>query len=457
MTGGWRACKFGQAPRAVIRNLPETRHSRATLEDKWPYLPSLKGAPIPSGPILNLAMTDIDLDDLDPLDLSLCEPCAKHWSLKRFVLKNGQTGIRCGVCLNVSATQNTCDLGQRKSLIYLIRALIRFHYGEHEFNGHWGASETPTSLLQSDNPVIESASAPGFDRSSDHSWVFFEDINDNDVYPPYDEGIALYAGHDEHGGRGLNRPLTSSDGWIGEFRRRLQTENHFAVEPDLRKLVEAVADRIAVTVPQGQEWFRARLGVQAHFSRAEGWNGKLVFQPYQDHALGSPPPAKAKAGRLNRDGVSFLYLASDPETACAEIRPHPSHHLSVGRFRSVRDLRIADLEADIADFASSDTELDFYAFVYAADGAMSLPVRPDEEGRYSITQLIADVLRQHGFDGVAFKSSIQPGGRNICLFQPSACVYVADSALVRHVKHLRYEIEEVPSVLQPDDGDWPLT
>ena len=39
-------------------------------------------------------MTDIDLDDLDPLDLSLCEPCAKHESLKRFILKNGQTGIR---------------------------------------------------------------------------------------------------------------------------------------------------------------------------------------------------------------------------------------------------------------------------------------------------------------------------------------------------------------------------
>jgi hypothetical protein len=408
-------------------------------------------------PLVNLAMIDIDSDDLDPLDLSLCEPCAKHESLKRFVLKNGQIGIRCGVCLNVSTTPNTCDLGRRKSLIYLIRALMRFHYGEHEFNGHWGASETPTSLLQSDNPVIESISAPSFNRSADHSWVFFEDINSNDVYPPYDEGVALYAGHDEHGGRGLNRPLTSSDGWIGEFRRRLQTENHFAVEPDLRKLVEAVADRIAVTVPEGQDWFRARLGVEARFSRSEGWNGKLVFQPYQDEALGSPPPSKAKAGRLNRDGVSFLYLASDPETACAEIRPHPSHHLSVGRFRSVRDLRLADLEADIADFASSDTELDLYAFVYAADSAMSLPVRPEDEGRYSITQLIADVLRQLGFDGVAFKSSIQPGGRNICLFLPSACDYVPGSAIVRHIKHLRYEIEEVPSVLKPEEGDWPLT
>lgn len=407
--------------------------------------------------LLNLTMIDIEINDLDPLDLSLCESCAKHQSLKRFILNYGQAGIRCGVCLNVSAIQNTCDLDQRKSLIYLIRALVRFHFDEYEFNGHWGASETPTSLLQSDNPVIESASAPGFDRSSDRSWVFFEDINDNDVYPPYDKGIALYAGHDEHGVRGLNRPLTSSDGWIGGFRRRLQTENYFTVEPDLRKLVEAVADRITVTIPQGQEWFRARLGVQERFSRSEGWNGKLVLQPYQNKALGSPPPAKAKAGRLNRDGVSFLYLASDLETACAEIRPHPSHHVSVGRFKSLRDLRIADLEADIADFASSDSELDLYAFVYAADRAMSLPVRPEEEGRYSITQLIADVLRQHGFDGVAFKSSIQPSGRNICLFQPSACDYVADSALVRHVKHLRYELEEVPSVLKPEDDDWPLT
>lgn len=45
-----------------------------------------------AAPISNLAMTDIDLDGLDPLELSLCEPCAKHESLKRFSLKHSPAG-----------------------------------------------------------------------------------------------------------------------------------------------------------------------------------------------------------------------------------------------------------------------------------------------------------------------------------------------------------------------------
>ena len=401
-------------------------------------------------------MTHIDLDDLDPSSLSLCEPCARDPSLKRFVLRHGRAGVRCGICLNIASDPQTCDLSARKQLVYLIRALMKFHYGEHEFNGHWGASETPTSLLQSDNPVIESVSSAGFDRSSDRSWVFLEDIEANDVYPAYDEGVALFAGHDEDG-RGYNRALTRADGWIDRFKLRLKTETPDVVEPELTRLVSAVEGRIAVTEPAGQIWFRARIGVAAAYSRSDWWIAKRMYQPYQASDLGAPPAAKATVGRLNRKGVSFLYLASDPDTACAEIRPHPSHHLSVGQFRNGRDLRLADLEVDIADFAASDTELDLYAFVYAADQAMSLPVLPDDDASYSITQLIADVLRSRGFDGVSFKSSVKTGGRNICLFEPTVCDYVTASAKVRQVMELRYALEDAETVLEPEVTDWPIT
>lgn len=401
-------------------------------------------------------MTDIDLDDLVPETLTLCQACTKHESLKAFIGRHGQVGVRCGICLNLSTAPDTCDVAQRQALTYVIRALVRLFYDEEAYNGHWGAQDSPEGLLSVDNPILEHESARGYDRGYDRSFVFLEDIFSNDVYPDYDKGVAVYAGHDEDGMRGYNQSLPYADRDLAEFRRRLQTENYFGIEPDLAALIEKVQDRIEVVEPAGQLYFRARLGVAARLNRPNGFRSETVYKPYQDKALGAPPPQIARAGRLNREGVSFLYLASDIETACAEIRPHPSHQLSVGQYRSLRPLRLANLEADIAAFATSDTQLDLYAFVYAADQAMSLPVRPEQAGRYSITQLIADVLRQRGFDGVAFKSSLNEGGRNVCIFKPEEFEYVPDSAVVQRVKSLRYELVPSVTVLVEEPGDWPL-
>ena len=182
-------------------------------------------------------MIDIDLEDLDPEILTLCQHCAKHPTLKRFICSNGKGGIRCGICLNVSIVPDTCDPGKRKALIYLIRSLVRFFYSEDCYNRHWGGEDSPVKLLQVDNSILENEAAPGFPRDSEHTWLFLEDVFGDDVYPPCDEGVAVYAGHDQ-GIRLYNQALPYADRQLGEFRRRLKTENYFPVEPDLAALIE---------------------------------------------------------------------------------------------------------------------------------------------------------------------------------------------------------------------------
>ncbi len=178
---------------------------------------------------------------------------------------------------------------------------------------------------------------------------------------------------------------------------------------------------------------------------------EVLYRPYTGAALGAPPPQLTRAGRLNRTGVAFLYLASDVETACAEVRPHPSHVLSIGAYRSLRPLKVANLDTDIAAFAANDHELSLYDFVYSADVAVSLTVLPEEAARYSITQLIAEVLRQRGFDGVAFKSSVGEG-QNLCVFKPDAFEFVVGTSSIQSVRALTYDLEALPSaeVEQPD-------
>ena len=215
---------------------------------------------------------------------------------------------------------------------------------------------------------------------------------------------------------------------------------------------DRLSPRITRVLSAGARYFRARIGIRKTFLDIEGGSTKnLVRQPFSGAALGAPPPQIASAGRLNRAGVSFLYLASDAATAAAEVRPHPGHFLSIGEFESVSDLKIASFDTDIMHFARNQHELELFDFVHSTDGAMAQPVVPENSWQYSVTQLIAECLRQMGFDGVSFNSSIAEG-QNLCVFKPESFVEVDGSVIVREVKSLSYRLEESPMTLEPGDG-----
>ncbi|MFM6831522.1 MAG: RES domain-containing protein [Novosphingobium sp.] len=65
-------------------------------------------------------------------------------------------------------------------------------------------------------------------------------------------------------------------------------------------------------------------------------------QPYNGVEIGASP--KTGHGRLNREGEPVLYLVSKAHTALAEIRPYPGHYVSVGGFKTLADLKLADFD-----------------------------------------------------------------------------------------------------------------
>lgn len=389
-----------------------------------------------------------DPDNYD--NLSLCLDCAKHPSLKRFIGANSVEGPVCGVCQHVSAPYLCCDLGQKDHLSNILKALIRLYYNEFQYNGHWGGDHGPEGFLVKDNPILEHQTTLERTRIPDRSSEFLHDLLSQETYPDPDKGIWLYAGHDEEVGRLMQLSLTDSKSQhLEALESRLAKENYFEVEPDLLNLIDAFAGRITRTVVKGARYFRARIGVQAQFldMEAASFFYPIVRQPYSGPALGAPPPQLTTAGRLNRSGVAFLYLASDAATAACEVRPHPGHFLSVGEFESTRDLTIATFDADIIQFAQSDRDLRLYHFILSVDKVIASPVVPENAKRYTITQLIAECLRQKGFDGISFKSSIA-GGQNLCVFKPDSFVEVEGSTTVLEVKTLSYGMEPAPAILK---------
>ncbi|MCU7873586.1 MAG: RES domain-containing protein [Candidatus Thiodiazotropha sp. (ex Lucinoma borealis)] len=133
-------------------------------------------------------------------------------------------------------------------------------------------------------------------------------------------------------------------------------------------------------------------------------------------SLGAPPERYASAGRMNAEGISVFYGATDTDTCIAEIRVPVGGHVVIGRFTPLRDLHILDLtrlkEVFLRGslFDSEHTEsLSRVHFLKRLEAELSHPVIPGSEARdYLPTQVVAEYLGTHPdmeLDGVMFASS----------------------------------------------------
>lgn len=372
------------------------------------------------------------------IKVSLCVDCARHPSLKRSIKARSIIGI-CGRCCRADVEVRDPDDAQ--ALVMVFRALVRFFYDEHEYNPHWGGTDVMVLLSDPDNPILEPSKSLDY---GDEFSFFLED----DPYPDVEEGISVYAGFNDNI-RSLDFAISKTmPQRLAELAGRLHFENFHEVEPDLIAMVEPFLEKIATDLPADQLWYRARLGQKEVFRLPEGWDLQIIRQPWMGPEIGAPPPPKAGMGRLNRAGVSVLYLAADAYTAVSEIRPHPGHTVSVGTFRSNSVVRLADFNPDIEHFALNERTLLEFGLIQAFDRLMSTPVIPDDRSPYLLTQLLAEVLLRSGYDGVRYRSSLS-GSSNICVFKPELFSFVEEHSHVMRVKEVSYKIEPAPTVLHP--------
>src|SRR5207253_1567654 len=158
--------------------------------------------------------------------------------------------------------------------------------------------------------------------------------------------------------------------------------------------------------------------------------------PYSPRDMGPPPKHRSIEGRLNPPGIPYLYLASDPDTAIAEVRPWIGAELTVGKFRVTRQLRVVDTSLDTprfypelqgdditdlrerenATYSQDEKEQQIWGDI---NSAFSEPMSPAESHlTYLPTQYLAEVLKVKGFNGVKYRSSLNPRGYNVALFDP---------------------------------------
>lgn len=374
----------------------------------------------------------------------LCLNCSRAIAIKRLIDEYGKVIHKCKICgiKNIKALDCT-----NNKLTQLFKALIRYNFSEWEYNGHWGG-EAIESLFYRENPILN------YDRHIDEEALegAILTLIDN-VYEDYERGVTLFAGYDDHAQPlGILQSIKSKfDSRLFKFSKELKKKNHFLLIDKAISLVEEHSSTLESFIPSGKEFFRARIGYGREGIATGGWEKEHVYQPFEGFELSAPPPFKAIQGRMNRDGVSFLYLATDMDTAIAEVRPHPGQISSVGKFVNKIKLRIADFNLlDIYDFFINDKLLDTFALLKSIDKAFSEPIPPDRLHNYTLTQLLSDALRSLKFDGIGYRSSVGKGS-NLTIFDPEKFKYVKESAAVVRTEGVLYKLEKLTSMLDIDE------
>lgn len=177
---------------------------------------------------------------------------------------------------------------------------------------------------------------------------------------------------------------------------------------------------VVCELPVGTRLFRARVCDSSATLQ-------LMFRaPFQQ--VGPVPSSRARAGRMNAEGVTVLYCGRDADTCLAELRPALGVDAAVIELSVKRPLRLLDfsrLERSYSGAKLSYFQPDFAEvverglFLRKLHNLISQPVTPGNEADYVITQTMAEYLahvHKPPFDGVLFKSVQRAEGVNVALF-----------------------------------------
>lgn len=382
------------------------------------------------------------MDFIDEDECYLCIDCARDFKLKKYILTQEYKHEVCHFCKD--ANDMCIQILDNNEFLNFLRALIRFHYWEDEYNGHFGGDGL-NNLLSDENSYIFNSKRfriEGYCLDNLTCGLTNYKFNDLSV-------VELYYGHENNIRCSFGKAIKYFDNpYIVNLKKELLEKNYFLLEDEFILELTKYKRYITRNLDISRIYFRARLGLECVKEKTwetfDEYDGnytdkyyKYKFIPYKYDKISAPPVTKVEQGRLNRHNVSYLYLATDINTAISEVRPHPGHKVSIGSFKLNREIKIADLNHAFQFFSQNESSLKSFTFLNDIDKHLSMPIIPEERHMYLITQFFSDCFRKMGFDGVSFTSSVGTG-ENLLIFNPANFEYIEENASVFEIERLDY-------------------
>lgn len=180
----------------------------------------------------------------------------------------------------------------------------------------------------------------------------------------------------------------------------------------------------------GKEYFRARAGMKNEKGAIDDCDIEIHI-PYFRDEIGAAPILHTPGGRFNREGNSFLYLASDINTCVSEMKLEKGQTCSIGKFKCIKEGKYFDLVCENSS--------DFFGEVKKI---MLQPIHKEIRYKYLITQFISDIIRNIGFSGIIYGST-QSEGENLVCFEKEAYEFVDYSEEMYEIREIKYTVSKV--------------
>ncbi len=131
-----------------------------------------------------------------------------------------------------------------------------------------------------------------------------------------------------------------------------------------------------------------------------------------------PPIDKRKEGRLNTVSDPYLYLSVDRDTAINEMRPSIGQLYSIAQFEVNTPCELVDLSGNYLNSSNANYGLGVIA------RKVSEPNTDESPMFYHITQHMAHILQDKGYDGIKYQSALNLNRTNIVLFNEGKVDFV---------------------------------
>jgi hypothetical protein len=220
-----------------------------------------------------------------------------------------------------------------------------------------------------------------------------------------------------------------------DFVTLIKTENRFHTTNFKTKILDIICSYVKKTYKSGTIFYRARISGKDGFSKAE---------------MEAPPQQLATAGRVNPEGISYLYLGSDKTTTINEIRAGLHDYVSIASFKLKKEISVVDLTR--IDAISAFSRLDFTQHAInrphlkKINSEIAKPLRrQDSHLDYLPTQYICDYIKtiqlngEREYSGIEYKSTMNKDGFNLAIFDGS--LFECENITVYDVQELKYYVE----------------
>lgn len=241
------------------------------------------------------------------------------------------------------------------------------------------------------------------------------------------------------------------------FRKEVLYNHRYFPSHALLDRLTAIAKRCVLTVEPGSIYYRARIiddnavgdymvskcykPGSTEEERKWYWNNANKFRGLSKEGSYVPQnPDMIRDGRSNAKFIRYLYMAESPTTAVFEVRPLLFNSINVAGIVVNERLSVANIVVEMEFDFERDRSVDEWLLIYIQSAFSSPTNNPDD---YIPSQIITEHLRNQGYDGIRYSSSLHNGGYNLTVFDVTKCeaIFSTDLRLENIKMSLRPSIE----------------